>query len=792
MTAAVAMPLPRLERTWRADAKPTYFTPGVWVVAAVAALGGLVWLYRMAFGLGSTTHLSNAYPWGIWIGIDVATGVALAAGGFTTAFLAHVLHRERYHALVRPALLTAALGYTFVAIGVMTDLGRFWAMWHVMLPSMWQPNSALFEVALCVMTYLSVLYIEFMPVVCERFIGRVHLPGPARRLDRVVDRALRLADRTLDRFMTVFIVAGIMLSCMHQSSLGTLMVIAQDKVHVLWQTPAMPLLFLLSAFAVGYPMVIFESIIAHRSFGLRGEQSLLADLARFIPYTLGLYLVVKVADLVTRGAVGHVFEGSPQSRLFLAEVVLGVVLPLVIFLSPRRRAERRWLFLGASLVVFGVAFNRLNVFLLAYTPLDPNARYTPAWTEIVVTAGFIAMTVLIYRFVALNLPVIEQLEERKTSTASTRPERPMREPVAGDARSGARPSAAGAASAAAALLLAVTTLAAPSATATPPVDRRATYTASGQRVPDVVVLDQIAACYGSVTFDHSLHVGMVSIERGCATCHHHERDRGAVQTCRSCHATVTAALTDDDKPGLRGAYHRQCLSCHKEWSGENACGSCHVDATSLVATARRPRPSNNNLPQHAVARATYLYQTSRPGMPVVTFHHDDHAQRFGLKCADCHGGSECGQCHGPRAERPVVKRQESCFGCHAEKRCVSCHNLGERERFDHAKNAGWRLRPGHDDLACATCHGVARMPGTPTSESCRTCHAELCGDGSFDHGYATGVELYGDHAMFECIACHAGGDLKAIAACDKCHAQRAIAGTRAVGSSQRAAEAPAR
>jgi Ni/Fe-hydrogenase subunit HybB-like protein len=402
------MRVPKATTTARSDVKLRFFTPGVWAVAGVAALGGLVWLYRMAFGLGASTNLTNAYPWGIWIGIDVATGVALAAGGFTTAFLAHILHREKYHPLVRPALLTAALGYTFVAQGVMTDLGRFWAMWHVMLPTMWQPNSVLFEVALCVMTYLSVLYIEFLPVVCERFKGRVKLPGPARRLNKPLDRALHLADASLGRFMTLFIMTGIMLSCMHQSSLGTLMVIAGDKLHGFWQTPALPVLFLLSAFAVGFPMVIFESVIAHRSLRLACERGLLADLGRFIPFTLGVYLLVKLGDLAFRGQMSQVLHGGMYSWLLLAEVGLGVVVPMAIFSHRRLRLRVLWLFGGAALVVLGIAFNRLNVFLFAYSPLDPAAKYFPSWGEVAVTAGFIAMTVLIYRFVAMHLPVIER------------------------------------------------------------------------------------------------------------------------------------------------------------------------------------------------------------------------------------------------------------------------------------------------------------------------------------------------------------------------------------------------
>jgi len=393
--------------------RPRYFTPGVWLVTAIAVLGGAVLLYRFLFGLDSATNLTNRYPWGIWIAIDVACGVALAAGGFTTAFLAHIVHREEFHPIVRPALLTAMIGYTFVAMGVATDLGRFWAIWHVMLPSMWQGNSVLFEVAICVMTYLTVLYIEFLPVVCERFIGRVRLPGPLARFDLPVDRLLRGLESGLGRVMTVFIILGVLLSCMHQSSLGTLMVVSGPKLHPLWQTPMLPALFLLSAFSVGFPMVIFESLLASRSFGLPPERRVLSRLACYIPLLLGVYFAAKMIDLANRGAFGLLTEGSLESNIFLAEVGLGVVAPFFIFLSSRLRASTGWLMTGSALVIFGVVLNRLNVFLIGYSPAYEGEPYVPAWTEVAITAGFIAMIVLLYRFFALNFPVIEQLREEE-------------------------------------------------------------------------------------------------------------------------------------------------------------------------------------------------------------------------------------------------------------------------------------------------------------------------------------------------------------------------------------------
>lgn len=401
--------------------KPRFITPGMMVVLGIAALGWVVWAYRMAFGLGSTTNLSNAYPWGIWIAIDVACGVALAAGGFTTAFLAEILHRGRYHALLRPALLTAMIGYTFVALGVMTDLGRFWAMWHVMLPPYWQPNSVLFEVAVCVMCYLTVLYIEFLPIVCERFVGKVNLPMRLSVLNGLVDGVLRLLDATLHRVILVFVILGCLLSCMHQSSLGTLMVIADEKLHPLWQTPYLPLMFILTAFSVGYPMVIFESLIASRSFGLEPERGPLSGLARFTPFVLSVYLCVKVFDLVNRGVVGLLFDGSWQSFWYMFEIGVGVIGPIVIFASPRLRRHMGWLFAGATMVIVGVVLNRLNVFLICYTPLEAGARYTPSLGEYAVTAGFIATIVALYRFVVLNFPVNEGLEHAKEHAAASHP-----------------------------------------------------------------------------------------------------------------------------------------------------------------------------------------------------------------------------------------------------------------------------------------------------------------------------------------------------------------------------------
>lgn len=392
-----------------------FFTPGV-LVLCLLALNGLVLLAgRFIFGLGAVTNLDNQYPWGIWIGIDVAAGVALAAGGFTTAALGHVMHREHYHVVVRPALLTAMLGYTFVALGVAVDIGRSYFIWHPLF--MWNGNSALFEVGICVTTYVTVLYIEFLPIVTERFIGKVNLWGVLARLNRGIESLLRVLDSTLSKTMFIFIIAGVVLSCLHQSSLGTLMILAGSKIHPLWQTPISPLLFLLSAIAVGFPMVIFESLLASRSLGIKPEMHVLTKLGAFVGPILGIYLAFKIGDMVIRETYVHLMTVSTASIMFVIELVLGVIIPLRMFLSRAVLRSPLGLFVGSSLVVFGVLLNRINCFVVAYTPPYASHSYYPSYGEISVTVGFVAILVLLYRFFVLNFPIISLPDKKSVRKA---------------------------------------------------------------------------------------------------------------------------------------------------------------------------------------------------------------------------------------------------------------------------------------------------------------------------------------------------------------------------------------
>jgi Ni/Fe-hydrogenase subunit HybB-like protein len=381
--------------------KKKFITPGV-IILILLAINALVFLaIRFIFGLGEMTNLCDQHPWGIWIAIDVATGVALAAGGFTSAALGHIMFKERYNVILRPALLTAMLGYTFVAIGVFIDLGRYYSIWHPLI--MWNGTSPLFEVGICVMIYATVLYIEFIPIVAERFIGRVKLKGI---LSKPIDSFLRMLNRGVSKTMFIFIIAGVVLSTLHQSSLGTLMVIAGPKMHPLWQTPILPLLFLISAVAVGLPMIIFESLAASRSLGLNSEMSVLSRLGKMVAPLLGVYLSVKLVDMVIRGTYVYLTEMNTQSVMFVIEIVVGIIIPLRMLFSEKVLNSKLWLFVAASLVVIGVMLNRINCFLIAYSAPYALDSYFPSFGEISVTVGFISILVLLYRALVMFLPIL--------------------------------------------------------------------------------------------------------------------------------------------------------------------------------------------------------------------------------------------------------------------------------------------------------------------------------------------------------------------------------------------------
>jgi len=535
-----------------------FLTPGVMVMLAFMAVGLAFAAARFFFGIGAVSNLNNQFPWGIWIGVDVASGVALAAGGFTTGLIAYVFNRDQYHAVIRPALLTAMLGYTFVVLGLLVDIGRYWNITSPMFNH--NGNSVLFEVAMCVMIYLHVLYIEFIPIVVERFKGKVNLPGPLTRLNNITESLLSIADKTLNKIMFIFIIAGIVLSCLHQSSLGSLMLIAPSKVHPLWYTPILPLLFLLSAFAAGYPMVTFESIIVSKSFGRKPEMEILTPLAKYMPVLMGIYLAAKLGDMIVRGTYVYLLDGTAQSNAFVVEVLFGVILPFVLLLFDKVRKSPGWLFFASTVFVLGIVLNRINVFVVSYTPPYVIKSYFPSVGEIFITVGLIAGLMFLYRVFVAIFPVLGARPKEMSITVL----------VLFVLSSILWPHY----SATAAETSIVAKRALPPQTAViPSIDH-----APKVHILNSPVISKYSDSYEPVRFMHSKHANVL---KDCSICHHkmprEEGDTyGAPATmakfrqmkmiptsCASCHDQPFNPK-QLHVPGLKGAYHQLCMDCHKE------------------------------------------------------------------------------------------------------------------------------------------------------------------------------------------------------------------------------------
>lgn len=393
--------------TEAAPLRQKFFTFNVAVLFFFMATGAVFAFFRFFYGFGSVTNLSKAYPFGLWIAFDVACGVALAAGGFTTAAIVEIFGRDKYHALVRPAILTAFIGYFLVGLAVFFDLGKYYNIWHALV--YWNGTSVLFEVAWCVMLYLTVLGIENLPNVVEQFKGNVALPGRLALLNRPAEWALDKADLFCRRTMAFFVILGVVLSFGHQSSLGTMMLIAPYKLHELWYTPLSPLLFLTSAVSVGIPMVVFEGTLAAKFFGRKPETELLAGIAKYIPLFLGTYLLLRVGDLAYRGVLPQAFDGSVQGNAFLLELALFAV-PYFLLKRRRVRKDPTRLFLCSCSVICAVVLNRFNVFLIGMN-MGPGWDYFPSVGEFAVTFAFVAFGVLLYKAAVNYLPILEAQHE---------------------------------------------------------------------------------------------------------------------------------------------------------------------------------------------------------------------------------------------------------------------------------------------------------------------------------------------------------------------------------------------
>lgn len=354
-------------------------------LGALALAGAAGMVYRLGWGLGAATNLSDGWPWGWWIAFDVMAGVALAAGAFVVAAWVHVFGRERYAALARPAVLTGFLGYLMVIVGLLMDLGRPYRIWHPVV--MWQPHSVMFEVAWCVLTYTTVLALEFSPVALEG----VGWSRAARRLKRVT---------------VPLVILGVVCSVLHQSSLGSLLLIAPYRMHPLWYSPLLPVLYLSSAVAAGLAMVQLEASAASRVYGHPVSPAVMEGLARGLAWAAAINVALRLGDWVARGTGPWVAPLEVDHLLAALEVAVGMAAPaLILAISAcRRRAGVR---AAASVaVVAGVVLHRIDSALVAMRH-SAGASYWPSPVELLVSAGIVAAGILAYDWVARHWPLFE-------------------------------------------------------------------------------------------------------------------------------------------------------------------------------------------------------------------------------------------------------------------------------------------------------------------------------------------------------------------------------------------------
>ena len=349
----------------------------------ILMIAGLYAAYvRVMRGLGGATHLNDQFPWGLWIGFDILCGVGLAAGGFTLAAIVHIFNIERYRPILRPAILTAFLGYLLVIFALMFDLGRPYRIWHPLV--MWNPHSVMFEVAWCVMLYTTVLALDFAPVVFVQFHWEIAL----QRM-QVVSIPL--------------VILGVILSTLHQSSLGSLYLIVPHKLYPLWYTPLLPVFFFVSALCAGLAMTIFESWQSSRAFGKQLELPLLTGMGRVLAVLLSVYLTMRFVDLLHRGALSLLFQRRTETYLFLLEMALFLV-PTFLLFRRSIHTSASALYGCAVMVLFGFVANRLNI---SVTGIEAGSgtSYVPKWTEIVVTLALVALGFAIFRFACQHLPI---------------------------------------------------------------------------------------------------------------------------------------------------------------------------------------------------------------------------------------------------------------------------------------------------------------------------------------------------------------------------------------------------
>lgn len=376
--------------------KGHFATPFNIISLPIMILGYIFIVYRLAVGLSRpVTNLSQEFPWGLWIGFDVVTGVAFAGGAYVLCFIVYILRSEKYHPIIRATVLNGFLAYVFYAGAIVLDIGRWWNIYNPMVGNDFGVNAVMFLVAWHFFLYMLAELLEFSPTIAE-WLG------------------LQRWRKILGVLTLGAVIFGICLSTLHQSGLGALMMMAKSKIHPLWYTEFIPILYFISSIFAGLSMVIFEGSISHKVFGHQIDEhhhkqydDILVGLAKICAVAMFGYFFLKAILLVHEHAVHYLF--TPMGTWYLIEVIGFVLIPCFMFVSGAQQRNTATIKFAAVLTMLGIILNRLNYTFIAYNWFVPlSEKYWPAPIEIVITASIILTEIWAFRWIVNRMPVLRE------------------------------------------------------------------------------------------------------------------------------------------------------------------------------------------------------------------------------------------------------------------------------------------------------------------------------------------------------------------------------------------------
>lgn len=353
------------------------------VIGVIIAIIGIYSLYiRFTKGLGASTNLSDFVPWGLWIGFDFI-GVGLAAAGFTIAAIAHIFHNHKYESIARPAILSAYIGYMMVVALLIIDLGKPENFWHPLV--MWNFHSVMFEITWCVICYSTILTIEFAPVILEKY--------NFNKLLKIIKKITPAA-----------IIMGVIFSTLHQSSFGSLYLIAPAKVYPLWYSSFLPVHFFISCIAAGLSMIILSEYLCARAFNRGLNIRILSGLGKGVLVVLSIEFFFKFSELFSTGKFPLLFVHANETYFFWFEIILGFVIPIWILTNPKYKVNRTGLYFASIFTISGFILNRMNVCVTSLVG-SSGQSYSPSFEEVGITLFLVLISVLAFKFIVENFPV---------------------------------------------------------------------------------------------------------------------------------------------------------------------------------------------------------------------------------------------------------------------------------------------------------------------------------------------------------------------------------------------------